>query len=73
MTWPLTRRAVASLLLAGLAARGARAADLSGITLVVGDQKGGSRALMEAAGALADVPTGSNGTSSRRHRRCWRR
>ena len=59
MSWPLTRRAAASLLLAGLAAaRGVRAADLSGITLVVGDQKGGSRALMEAAGVLADLPYG---------------
>ena len=40
----------------GRRSRIARAADLAGATLVVGDQKGGSRALMEAAGVLADVP-----------------
>ena len=44
-------RLVSALLLA-LVARQAQ----SGETLVVGDQKGGSQALMEAAGVLADVP-----------------
>lgn len=56
-TTMLSRRAASALLLTGLvAARGARAGELAGATLVVGDQKGGSRALMEAAGVLADVP-----------------
>ena len=47
----LPRTAVA-VLFAGLLSSTARAGD----TLVVGDQKGGSRALMEAAGVLSDVP-----------------
>lgn len=57
MATHITRRTAASLMVAGLAAsRSARAADLAGATLMVGDQKGGSRALMEAAGMLAGVP-----------------
>lgn len=53
----ISRRAAGALLVAGLVApRMAWATDLAGATLIVGDQKGGSRALMEAAGVLADVP-----------------
>jgi sulfonate transport system substrate-binding protein len=57
MAHTLTRRAAATLFLAGLIeAKTARAAGSSEVTLKVGDQKGGSRALMEAAGVLADLP-----------------
>ena len=45
-------RAAVAALFAGLLSSSGQA----GTTLVVGDQKGGSRALMEAAGALTDVP-----------------
>ncbi|HVJ54288.1 MAG TPA: ABC transporter substrate-binding protein [Aliidongia sp.] len=47
---------IAAALLAGLAATGAQAEDLSKVTLRMADQKGGSRALLEAAGELKDVP-----------------
>jgi sulfonate transport system substrate-binding protein len=40
----------------GTAAPPAGPADLSKVTLKVGDQKGGSQALLKAAGLLADVP-----------------
>ena len=65
------RRRVGALLAAGAlaltacggAATGNEAAvsddgsvDLEQVTLVVGDQKGGSKALLEAAGELDDVP-----------------
>ena len=74
MTWPPTAALRLRCCWPASTARGARAADLSGVTLVVGDQKGGSRALMEAAGAsggsslpdpMARVPG--------RIARCWRR
>lgn len=54
----LTRRAAAGLLAgAALAGRsGISHAAADGVVLKVGDQKGGSRALMESAGVLADLP-----------------
>ena len=55
MTVLLTRRHAAALLLAASTVPAA-AADLSGVTLRVGDQKGGSRSLMEAAGVLDGTP-----------------
>ena len=57
MTINLSRRGASALLLLGLAGpRPTWAEDLAGVTLKVGDQKGGSRALMEAAGVLDGLP-----------------
>jgi ABC-type nitrate/sulfonate/bicarbonate transport system substrate-binding protein len=55
VTGLLTRRQAAAVLLAASAVPAA-AADLAGVTLRVGDQKGGSRSLMEAAGVLDGTP-----------------
>lgn len=67
--------ALAAAPLAGATALPARAAgpDLSNVTLVLGDQAGGLRALAEAARVLDGVPYRFAGRISRVPRRCSKR
>jgi sulfonate transport system substrate-binding protein len=59
--------AIAGVLLGAIASASAQT------TLRVGDQKGNSQAVMEAAGVLKDVPYKSSGRNFRRQRPCWKR
>jgi hypothetical protein len=58
---------VGGLLLSAIASASAQT------TLRVGDQKGNSQAVMEAAGVLKDVPYKSSGRNFRPQHPCWKR